>query len=100
MSTEVMPSKLCPTCGFVKLKTMYAVTEFKRLDDNGALVGSCKLCQAEKKAEGIPLQCTYCFSYRAETDFPVRERHWKASSKRVCCRCKGSDAKGGECPGF
>ena len=84
---ELMPCKLCPACGFVRLKTSFTETEFKRLDDNNVLVGSCRLCQAEKKAEGLPLQCTYCFSYRAETDFPLKERHWKASSKRVCCWC-------------
>ena len=84
---ELMPSKLCPTCGSVKLKTSFTETEFKRLDEKNQLVGSCKLCQAEKKAEGIPLQCTYCFTYRAETDFPQKERHWRASSKRVCCWC-------------
>ena len=78
---ELMPCKLCPTCGFVKFKTSYTDTEFKSLDDNNELVGSCRLCQAETKAEGIPLQCTYCFVYRAETDFPLKERHWKASSQ-------------------
>ena len=56
---ELMPCKRCPTCGFVKLKTSYTETEFKRLDDNNVLVGSCRLCQAEKKADGLPLQCTY-----------------------------------------
>ena len=84
---EFMPSKLCPTCGSVKLKTSFTETEFKRVDERNQLVGSCKLCQTEKKAEGIPLQCTYCFTYRAYTDFPEKERHWSASSKRVCCWC-------------
>ena len=45
---ELTPSKLCPTCGFVKLKTSFTDTEFKRVDDNNVLVGSCRLCQEEK----------------------------------------------------
>ena len=84
---DLTPSKLGPTCGFVKKKSSFIETEFKRVDENNILVGSCRLCQEEKKAEGIPLQCTYCFAFRAKTDFPLKERHSKASSKRVCCRC-------------
>ena len=84
---ELMPSKYCPVCGCVKFKTSFTATEFKRTDENNFLVGACKLCQAEKKEAGIPLQCTFCFRYRADTDFPVKERHWSNSHKRVCRLC-------------
>ena len=58
---ELMPSKLCPTCGCIKLKTSFQATEFKRLDDNNQKVGICNLCQAVQKEKGLPSQCTYCF---------------------------------------
>ena len=84
---DLMPCKLCPTCGTIKLKSSFTDTEFKRLDDRNQKVGICKFCQAVQKEKGLPLQCTYCFSFRAETDYPSRETHWRWSSKRVCCWC-------------
>ena len=59
---ELMPCKLCPTCGCIKLKASYTETEFKRLDDNDVLVGSCKLCQADKKSRRTTLTVYALFS--------------------------------------
>ena len=84
---DLMPCKLCPTCARIKLKSSFTETEFKRLDDNNQKVGICKLCQAIQKEKQLPLQCTSCFTWRAETDYPPKERHWSWSSKRVCKWC-------------
>ena len=39
---DLMPCKLCPTCGCIKLKTSFTDTEFKRRDDNNEKVGICR----------------------------------------------------------
>ena len=83
-----MPCKLCQGCACIKPKSSFTDTEFKRLDDNDIKVGICKFCQAIQREKKLPLQCTSCFSFRAETDYPPRETHWTWSSKRVCRHCK------------
>ena len=50
------------------------------------MIGS-RPAQAIQKEKQLPLQCTSCFSFRAETDYPPRETHWTWSSKRVCRWC-------------
>ena len=87
LKKNLMPSKLCPACACIKLKSSFTGTEFKRLDDNNEKVGICKFCQAMQREKGLLLQCTSCFSFRAETDYPPREKHWRWSSKRVCRWC-------------
>lgn len=52
---ELMLSKCCPTCGFVKFKSSHSSTVFKRVDDNNQRIGSYKLCLAKQKADGFPL---------------------------------------------
>ena len=49
---DLMPCKLCPTCGCIKLKTSFTDTEFKRRDDNNEKVGICRLCQSLQRREG------------------------------------------------
>ena len=50
---ELMPSKLCPTCGSVKLKTSFTETEFKRLDEkkiNWSALANCVKQKRRQKA--------------------------------------------------
>ena len=56
------------------MKSSFTETEFKRVDDNNENIGIWKFCQAVQREKTLPLQCTSCFSFRAETDYPPRER--------------------------
>ena len=46
-----------------------------------------KLLAGLKSGEKRCRRCTFCFSFRVDTDVPPKETHWKWSSKRVCRHC-------------
>ena len=71
---EHMPCKRCPTCGHIKLKKSFTETEFKRLDDNDILVGSCKMCQAERKSRRIALAVYILFFLSCGDRFSIERK--------------------------
>ena len=80
---ECMPRTRCAGCGNVEYKSRYAPQQWTRKDKQPY----CKDCVQRKCLEGVPLQCTNCYMWRAKDAFRPTQQHPSALNTRVCEDC-------------
>ena len=68
-------------------KQLYPNTAWKRTDKDNQLIENCMMCMAKHKADGIPCQCTACWSWLPADAFPEHHRSWQSSHNCVCVGC-------------
>ena len=79
---DMMPCKLCPTCGCIKLKTSFTITEFKRLDENNEK--SVYVSYVKQYKERRIYLCSVRIAFRSvRSQITLRERHIGAGALSV-----------------